>query len=137
MDASLSVLGQNLHRLLRWCGGGITMSFHYGTIGQDLWKKWGTLRGLCGYGNYCVSRSDFSAYVIWYESCTPRAYASDDCCGACTTLVFGFYLNSWMQPQQGLRCVMVLRFPDWFAIIFNPSFPIVLFICCWFQFSIF
>ncbi len=110
---------------------GIVMSFQCGTN----WSRFSTATGniLGPLLNYEVLTAFFleagflGIMLFGWNRVGPRVHFMATCMVAAGTLVSTFWIlsaNSWMHTPQGYELRDGVFFPvDWFAIVFNPSFP--------------
>ena len=110
---------------------GIVMSFQFGTN----WSRFSTATGniLGPLLNYEVLTAFFleagflGIMLFGWNRVGPRVHFMATCMVAAGTLVSTFWIlsaNSWMHTPQGYELRDGVFFPvDWFAIVFNPSFP--------------
>ncbi len=110
---------------------GIVMSFQFGTN----WSRFSIATGnvLGPLLNYEVLTAFFleagflGIMLFGWNRVGPRVHFMATCMVAAGTLVSTFWIlsaNSWMHTPQGYELRDGVFFPvDWFAIVFNPSFP--------------
>ena len=110
---------------------GITMSFQFGTNWPGYMNKAGNIAGpLLGYEVLTAFflEATFLGVMLFGRDRVPAwLHTLSAIAVAIGTTVSAFWilaLNSWMQTPQGYTVIDgQLHAADWFAIIFNPSFP--------------
>lgn len=110
---------------------GIVMSFQFGTN----WAGLSTIAGnvLGPLLNYEVMTAFFleatflGVMLFGWNRVSHRTHFLATCMVALGTLISSFWIlsaNSWMQTPQGYQIVDgIIQASDWWAAIFNPSFP--------------
>jgi cytochrome d ubiquinol oxidase subunit I len=110
---------------------GITMSFQFGTNWPGFMQKAGNIAGpLLGYEVLTAFflEATFLGVMLFGRDRVPGwLHTLSACLVAAGTTASAFWilaLNSWMQTPQGFEIIDgQLHATDWWAIIFNPSFP--------------
>src|SRR3954462_9398807 len=110
---------------------GITMSFQFGTNWPGFMNKAGNIAGpLLGYEvltAFFLEATFLGVMLFGRDRVPPWLHTLSAFAVAFGTTVSAFWilaLNSWMQTPQGYTVIDgQLHAADWFAIIFNPSFP--------------
>ncbi len=110
---------------------GIVMSFQFGTNWAVLSERAGAILGpLLSYEvltAFFLEASFLGVMLFGWKRVSPRLHFLATCMVALGTLFSTFWIlaaNSWMQTPQGHEIVDGMFLPvDWWAIIFNPSFP--------------
>ncbi|MDP7593189.1 MAG: cytochrome ubiquinol oxidase subunit I [Litorilituus sp.] len=110
---------------------GITMSFQFGTNWPKFMETVGNIAGpLLGYEvltAFFLEAGFLGIMLFGINRVSPRIHTLSTLIVAFGTTLSAFWilaLNSWMQTPQGYEMRDGIAFPiDWFAIIFNPSFP--------------
>ncbi|CCQ10522.1 Cytochrome d ubiquinol oxidase subunit I [Pseudoalteromonas luteoviolacea B = ATCC 29581] len=110
---------------------GITMSFQFGTNWPGFMEKVGNIAGpLLGYEVLTAffMEATFLGIMLFGMNKVPNRIHTLACyIVAIGTTLSAFWilsLNSWMQTPVGFEMRDGIAYPtDWFAIIFNPSFP--------------
>jgi cytochrome d ubiquinol oxidase subunit I len=110
---------------------GITMSFQFGTNWPGFMEKVGNIAGpLLGYEVLTAffMEATFLGIMLFGMNKVPNRIHTLACLiVAVGTTLSAFWilsLNSWMQTPVGFELRDGVAYPtDWFAIIFNPSFP--------------
>ncbi len=110
---------------------GITMSFQFGTNWPKFMETVGNIAGpLLGYEvltAFFLEAGFLGIMLFGINRVSPRIHTTATLIVAIGTTLSAFWilaLNSWMQTPQGFEMRDGVAFPlDWFAIIFNPSFP--------------
>ena len=110
---------------------GITMSFQFGTNWPGFMERVGNIAGpLLGYEvltAFFLEATFLGIMLFGINKVSPRMHTLATAVVALGTSLSAFWilsLNSWMQTPQGFEIRDGVAFPvDWFAIIFNPSFP--------------
>jgi cytochrome d ubiquinol oxidase subunit I len=110
---------------------GITMSFQFGTNWPGFMQKAGNIAGpLLGYEVLTAFflEATFLGVMLFGRDRVPRwLHTLSALLVAAGTTASAFWilaLNSWMQTPQGFEVIDgQLHATDWWAIIFNPSFP--------------
>ena len=110
---------------------GITMSFQFGTNWPGYMNKAGNIAGpLLGYEvltAFFLEATFLGVMLFGRDRVPPWLHTLSAIAVAIGTTVSAFWilaLNSWMQTPQGYTVIDgQLHAADWFAIIFNPSFP--------------
>ena len=115
------------------CGvvSGLTMSFQFGTNWPGYMDKAGNIAGpLLGYEvltAFFLEATFLGVMLFGRDRVPPWLHTLSAFAVAFGTTVSAFWilaLNSWMQTPQGYTVIDgQLHAADWFAIIFNPSFP--------------
>ena len=107
------------------------MSFQFGTNWAVLSERAGNILGpLLSYEvlTACFLEATFLGVMLFgWRKVSDRLHFFATCMVALGTLISTFWIisaNSWMQTPQGHAIVDGIFVPvDWWAIIFNPSFP--------------
>ncbi|BBN83346.1 cytochrome ubiquinol oxidase subunit I [Pseudoalteromonas sp. A25] len=110
---------------------GITMSFQFGTNWPGFMEKVGNIAGpLLGYEvltAFFMEATFLGVMLFGMKRVSPRVHTLSTIIVAIGTSLSAFWilsLNSWMQTPTGFEVRDGVVFPtDWFAVIFNPSFP--------------
>jgi cytochrome bd ubiquinol oxidase subunit I len=110
---------------------GITMSFQFGTNWPGFMEKVGNIAGpLLGYEvltAFFLEASFLGVMLFGRDRVPPWVHLLSALLVAVGTTLSAFWilaLNSWMQTPQGYSVIdSRLHAADWWAIIFNPSFP--------------
>lgn len=110
---------------------GITMSFQFGTNWPGFMERVGNIAGpLLGYEvltAFFLEATFLGIMLFGINKVPQRIHTLATAIVALGTSLSAFWilsLNSWMQTPQGFELRDGVAFPvDWFAIIFNPSFP--------------
>lgn len=111
---------------------GIVMSFQFGTNWAVLSEKAGNILGpLLSYEvltAFFLEASFLGVMLFGWKKVSDRLHFFATCMVALGTLISTFWIisaNSWMQTPQGytLDAQGVFLPADWWAIVFNPSFP--------------
>ena len=110
---------------------GVTMSFQFGTNWPGFMEKVGNVAGpLLGYEVLTAFflEATFLGIMLFGINRVPAwLHTLSALIVAIGTTISAFWilsLNSWMQTPQGFEVIDgVVHAKDWFAIIFNPSFP--------------
>jgi cytochrome d ubiquinol oxidase subunit I len=110
---------------------GITMSFQFGTNWPKFMETVGNIAGpLLGYEvltAFFLEAGFLGIMLFGINRVSARVHTLATFIVAIGTSLSAFWilaLNSWMQTPQGFEMRDGVAFPvDWFAIIFNPSFP--------------
>ena len=111
---------------------GIVMSFQFGTNWAVLSEKAGNILGpLLSYEvliAFFLEASFLGVMLFGWKRVSDRLHFFATCMVALGTLFSTFWIisaNSWMQTPQGysIDAQGVLQPADWWAIVFNPSFP--------------
>lgn len=110
---------------------GITMSFQFGTNWPGFMEKVGNIAGpLLGYEvltAFFLEATFLGIMLFGMNRVSPRVHTLATIVVALGTTLSAFWilsLNSWMQTPAGFEMRDGVAIPtDWFAIIFNPSFP--------------
>lgn len=111
---------------------GIVMSFQFGTNWAVLSEKAGNILGpLLDYEvltAFFLESSFLAVMLFGWKKVSDRVHFLATCLVAAGTLISTFWVisaNSWMQTPQGytLTAQGVFEPADWWAIVFNPSFP--------------
>jgi cytochrome d ubiquinol oxidase subunit I len=110
---------------------GIVMSFQFGTNWAVLSERAGAILGpLLSYEvltAFFLEASFLGVMLFGWKRVSPRLHFLATCMVALGTLFSTFWIlaaNSWMQTPQGHEIVDGVFLPvDWWAVIFNPSFP--------------
>jgi len=110
---------------------GIVMSFQFGTNWADLSIRAGNILGpLLAYEvltAFFLEATFLGVMLFGWRRVSPKLHFFATCMVALGTLVSTFWIiaaNSWMHTPAGYRIVDgVFEATDWFAIVFNPSFP--------------
>jgi cytochrome d ubiquinol oxidase subunit I len=110
---------------------GITMSFQFGTNWPKFMETVGNIAGpLLGYEvltAFFLEAGFLGIMLFGINRVSARVHTLSTLIVAFGTSLSSFWilsLNSWMQTPQGHEMRDGVAFPvDWFAIIFNPSFP--------------
>ena len=110
---------------------GITMSFQFGTNWPGFMEKAGNVAGpLLGYevlSAFFLEASFLGIMLFGKDRVSNRLHLLSTFLVAFGTTLSAFWilsLNSWMQTPAGIQMVDgVVMVEDWWAVIFNPSFP--------------
>lgn len=110
---------------------GITMSFQFGTNWPGYMEKVGNIAGpLLGYEVLTAFflEATFLGVMLFGQGRVPNwVHTLATCMVAVGTSISAFWilaLNSWMQTPQGFEMRDGVAYVlDWWAVIFNPSFP--------------
>lgn len=110
---------------------GITMSFQFGTNWPGFMETVGNIAGpLLGYEvltAFFLEATFLGIMLFGMNRVSPRVHTLATIVVALGTTLSAFWilsLNSWMQTPAGFEMRDGVAIPtDWFAIIFNPSFP--------------
>ncbi len=110
---------------------GITMSFQFGTNWPGFMAKVGNIAGpLLGYevlSAFFLEASFLGIMLFGKDRVSNRTHMIATFLVAFGTTLSAFWilsLNSWMQTPAGYRIENGVAFvDDWWAVIFNPSFP--------------
>ena len=110
---------------------GITMSFQFGTNWPGFMEKAGNVAGpLLGYevlSAFFLEASFLGIMLFGKDRVSNRLHLLSTFLVAFGTMLSAFWilsLNSWMQTPAGIQIVDgVVMVEDWWAVIFNPSFP--------------
>lgn len=110
---------------------GITMSFQFGTNWPGFMETVGNIAGpLLGYEvltAFFLEATFLGIMLFGIERVPPWVHTLSTLIVAIGTSLSAFWilsLNSWMQTPQGFEMIDgVAHAVDWWAIIFNPSFP--------------
>ena len=111
---------------------GIVMSFQFGTNWAVLSEKAGNILGpLLSYEvltAFFLEAGFLGVMLFGWKRVSDRLHFFATCMVALGTLISTFWIisaNSWMQTPQGftIDAQGVLQPADWWAIVFNPSFP--------------
>lgn len=110
---------------------GITMSFQFGTNWPKFMETVGNIAGpLLGYEvmtAFFLEAGFLGIMLFGINRVSARVHTTATFIVAIGTSLSAFWilaLNSWMQTPQGFEMRDGVAFPtDWWAIIFNPSFP--------------
>ncbi|CAA0124054.1 Cytochrome bd-II ubiquinol oxidase subunit 1 [BD1-7 clade bacterium] len=110
---------------------GITMSFQFGTNWPGYMEKVGNIAGpLLGYEVLTAFflEATFLGVMLFGQGRVPNwlhtVAAALVAVGTTTSAFWILALNSWMQTPQGHEVIDgVVHAKDWWAVIFNPSFP--------------
>ncbi|MFY8351354.1 cytochrome ubiquinol oxidase subunit I [Pseudoalteromonas sp. SSM20] len=110
---------------------GITMSFQFGTNWPGFMEKVGNIAGpLLGYEvltAFFLEATFLGIMLFGIKRVPPKVHTLACFIVALGTTLSAFWilsLNSWMQTPTGFEMRDGVAYPtDWFAIIFNPSFP--------------
>ena len=110
---------------------GIVMSFQFGTNWAVLSERAGNILGpLLSYEvltAFFLEATFLGVMLFGWRKVSDRLHFFATCMVALGTLISTFWIisaNSWMQTPQGHAIVDGIFVPvDWWAIIFNPSFP--------------
>ncbi|ALO35598.1 cytochrome D ubiquinol oxidase subunit I [Colwellia sp. MT41] len=110
---------------------GITMSFQFGTNWPKFMETVGNIAGpLLGYEvltAFFLEAGFLGVMLFGIKRVSARVHTLSTFIVAIGTTLSAFWiiaLNSWMHTPQGHEMRDGVAFPvDWFAIIFNPSFP--------------
>src|SRR6186713_457402 len=111
---------------------GIVMSFQFGTNWSVLSERAGNILGpLLSYEvltAFFLEATFLGVMLFGWRKVSHGLHFFATCMVAIGTLISTFWIisaNSWMQTPQGYSIVDgVFQPDDWFAIIFNPSFPV-------------
>ncbi|MCM3351918.1 cytochrome ubiquinol oxidase subunit I, partial [Bacillus velezensis] len=114
---------------------GVVMSYKFGTNWSGVSSFAGAVTGpLLMYEvmtAFFLEAGFLGIMLFGWNRVSPRAHFGATLMVAIGTLISTFWIlasNSWMQTPQGFEIVDGRVVPtDWFAIIFNPSFPYRLF----------
>ena len=110
---------------------GITMSFQFGTNWPGFMEKVGNIAGpLLGYEvltAFFLEATFLGIMLFGIKRVPPKVHTLACIVVAIGTTLSAFWilsLNSWMQTPTGFAMRDGIAYPtDWFAVIFNPSFP--------------
>lgn len=110
---------------------GITMSFQFGTNWPGFMETVGNIAGpLLGYEvltAFFLEATFLGIMLFGINKVPPKVHTLATAIVAIGTSLSAFWilsLDSWMQTPQGFEMRDGVAYPtDWFAIIFNPSFP--------------
>jgi len=110
---------------------GVTMSFQFGTNWPGFMERAGNIAGpLLGYEvltAFFLEATFLGVMLFGHGRVSERTHLVANFLVAFGTTMSAFWilsLNSWMQTPQGhVEIDGVLHAADWWAIIFNPSFP--------------
>lgn len=110
---------------------GITMSFQFGTNWPGFMETVGNIAGpLLGYEvltAFFMEATFLGIMLFGIKRVPPWLHTLSTLLVAIGTTLSAFWilaLNSWMQTPQGFEMIEGVAYPtDWWAIIFNPSFP--------------
>ena len=111
---------------------GIVMSFQFGTNWSVLSERAGNILGpLLSYEvltAFFLEATFLGVMLFGYKRVPEKMHFLATCMVALGTLISTFWIisaNSWMQTPQGytLTPAGVFEPADWWAIVFNPSFP--------------
>lgn len=110
---------------------GIVMSFQFGTNWAELSVRAGNILGpLLAYEvltAFFLEATFLGVMLFGWRRVSPKLHFFATCTVAFGTLVSTFWIiaaNSWMHTPAGYRIVDgVFEATDWFAVVFNPSFP--------------
>jgi cytochrome d ubiquinol oxidase subunit I len=110
---------------------GITMSFQFGTNWPGFMEKTGNISGpLLGYEvltAFFLEATFLGIMLFGRTRVSPRVHLLATVMVALGTTMSAFWilsLDSWMQTPAGYEIINGQFFAkDWFAVIFNPSFP--------------
>jgi cytochrome bd ubiquinol oxidase subunit I len=110
---------------------GITMSFQFGTNWPGFMEKTGNISGpLLGYEvltAFFLEATFLGIMLFGRNRVTPRVHLLATVMVAVGTTMSAFWilsLDSWMQTPAGYEIIDGKFFAtDWFAVVFNPSFP--------------
>ncbi|TMO84705.1 cytochrome ubiquinol oxidase subunit I [Pseudoalteromonas spongiae] len=110
---------------------GITMSFQFGTNWPGFMEKVGNIAGpLLGYEvltAFFLEATFLGIMLFGIKRVPPKVHTLACIVVAIGTTLSAFWilsLNSWMQTPTGFEMRDGVAYPtDWFAVIFNPSFP--------------
>ena len=110
---------------------GVTMSFQFGTNWPGFMERVGNIAGpLLGYEvltAFFLEATFLGVMLFGHGRVSERAHLMANFLVAFGTTMSAFWilsLNSWLHTPQGYRIVNgEFHAVDWFAIVFNPSFP--------------
>jgi cytochrome bd ubiquinol oxidase subunit I len=110
---------------------GIVMSFQFGTNWSQLSIRAGNILGpLLSYEvltAFFLEASFLGVMLFGWRRVSPRMHFFATCMVALGTLISTFWIisaNSWMHTPAGYEIKDGVFYPaDWWAIVFNPSFP--------------
>src|SRR3546814_92568 len=110
---------------------GIVMSFQFGTNWAVLSERAGAILGpLLSYEvltAFFLEATFLGVMLFGWKRVSHKVHFFSTCMVALGTLLSTFWIisaNSWMQTPQGYAIVDGMFVPvDWWAVIFNPSFP--------------
>jgi cytochrome bd ubiquinol oxidase subunit I len=110
---------------------GITMSFQFGTNWPGFMEKTGNISGpLLGYEvltAFFLEATFLGIMLFGRNRVSPRVHLLASVMVAIGTTMSAFWilsLDSWMQTPAGYEIIDGKFFAkDWFAVVFNPSFP--------------
>lgn len=110
---------------------GIVMSFQFGTNWSVLSEKAGNVIGpLLSYEvltAFFMEATFLGVMLFGMKRVSERLHFLSTCMVAAGTLISTFWItsaNSWMQTPAGYELIDGVFHPkDWWAVIFNPSFP--------------
>ncbi|NHB57463.1 cytochrome ubiquinol oxidase subunit I [Acinetobacter sp. 194] len=110
---------------------GVVMSYQFGTNWSEFSRVAGSVTGpLLTYevlSAFFLEAGFLGIMLFGWGRVGPRAHFFATCMVAIGTCISMFWIlssNSWMQTPQGFLIENGIIVPqDWFAIVFNPSFP--------------
>ncbi len=110
---------------------GIVMSFQFGTNWSELSVRAGNILGpLLSYEvltAFFLEATFLGVMLFGWKRVSPRLHFLATCMVAIGTLISTFWIlsaNSWMHTPAGYTLVDGVFSPaDWWAVVFNPSFP--------------
>ena len=110
---------------------GITMSFQFGTNWPGFMERTGNISGpLLGYEvltAFFLEASFLGIMLFGRNRVSPRMHLVATALVTLGTTLSAFWilsLNSWMQTPAGYEIIDGKFYPtDWWAVVFNPSFP--------------
>ncbi len=110
---------------------GVTMSFQFGTNWPGFMERAGNIAGpLLGYEvltAFFLEATFLGVMLFGHGRVSERTHLVANFLVAFGTTMSAFWilsLNSWMQTPQGFEVIDgELHATDWWAIVFNPSFP--------------
>jgi cytochrome d ubiquinol oxidase subunit I len=122
---------------------GLVMAYQFGTNWSGFSEFAGSITGpLLTYEvltAFFLEAGFLGVMLFGWNRVGPGLHFFATCMVALGTIISTFWIlasNSWMQTPQGFEIVNGQVVPvDWFAVIFNPSFPTVCCICRWRPFS--
>jgi cytochrome d ubiquinol oxidase subunit I len=110
---------------------GVTMSFQFGTNWPGFMERAGNIAGpLLGYevlSAFFLEAGFLGIMLFGRDRVSPRVHMAATAIVAFGTTLSAFWilsLNSWMHTPAGFEARDgVLHATDWWAVVFNPSFP--------------
>src|SRR3954469_1519432 len=110
---------------------GVVLEYELGTNFADFIRATGNVLGpLLGYevlSAFFLEAGFLGIMIFGWDRVGPRLHALATILVAVGTVISAFWIlsaNSWMQTPQGFEIANgIVRVTDWWAAIFNPSFP--------------